>query len=802
MSETQKASSTMDSKLARRSNRKINSHESDEERENYNEACEYYSGKQVKNKHFGENRDEGLSRRRLTSVSVHSVTESDVKKGFRIACLICQRKIVCPNSRSSSFLAYYICDECIENEKEHTRILEAALKENKEKLRSVSVGCASISPSRCDCKNCVRRLEAYFNIVRVMEKERLREVELLRSYWNDLKKNIRLMFRNGLTTDMCSLKGKKYDVERLRRHVEVLVLFTVLVFNLDEDVFTGFQKILHLCSGPLTEKDAPQLYRRLESIGYEHVMNLKSDDLWQILVAPQVVPALIKVRNLFGFIDNVELYEFISGKRHLSESGANNEEMELERAKLFIASLLKSFMRHQETVQNMSSLLAPLDEKYFKQFGISWKVVNHRIFDRVIYQDELLINYLPKMEKVLNIGTAYRCDLIVPEESNEESINRAKAEAARTDIPPVALELARRFRFLHKLMMTSREIFKKVDASLVLLVEQQDILHQGEGKLTLSVFSEKLSRQAKQELFEESIGFYEAQRKMRRNSASYKKNFYKWHPDFCFSGAIEGPFFDEIDNSDSDSDGANLTRRIYELIEEGPPASVCVGDFIAMKNTVFNFIVKPFRLSRALKLAASCLRPMWSSEGEPLMQKDVPGFYARQAVECMEFFTCILANHNGEVVPCIKCRECSIRHCSCEDCRITHILTCGILEQDPDLSRNYIWVSGFSLVLIFGFNIARKRLSESSITDELSTSGKGRKRRASSEKFEYFEAQEASQAQAAKALISFHDTYDRRDTAWGDWQVPYHYYRNFEGIGGCLNEKSRTGCSGPHGKRS
>lgn len=83
-----------------------------------------------------------------------------------------------------------------------------------------------------------------------MEKERLREVELLRSYWNDLKKNIRLMFRNGLTTDMCSLKGKKYDVERLRRHVEVLVLFTVLVFNLDEDVFTGFQKILHLCSGP------------------------------------------------------------------------------------------------------------------------------------------------------------------------------------------------------------------------------------------------------------------------------------------------------------------------------------------------------------------------------------------------------------------------------------------------------------------------------------------------------------------------------------------------------------------------
>ncbi|VDM51277.1 unnamed protein product, partial [Toxocara canis] len=39
---------------------------------------------------------------------------------------------------------------------------------------------------------------------------------------------------------------------------------------------------------------------------------------------------------------------------------------------------------------------------------------------------------------------------------------------ARADIPPGALELARSFRVFHKLMVTSREIFKKANASIAL----------------------------------------------------------------------------------------------------------------------------------------------------------------------------------------------------------------------------------------------------------------------------------------------------------------------------------------------
>ena len=81
-----------------------------------------------------------------------------------------------------------------------------------------------------------------------------------------------------------------------------------------------------------------------------------------------------------------------------------------------------------------------------------------------------------------------RCSLIVPEESEEETAARVKAEAARTDIPQGALELARSFRVLHNLMITSREIFKKADANLALFAEQQDIIRHVSAPLVPLLF--------------------------------------------------------------------------------------------------------------------------------------------------------------------------------------------------------------------------------------------------------------------------------------------------------------------------
>ncbi|VDN17309.1 unnamed protein product [Gongylonema pulchrum] len=358
--------------------------------------------------------------------------------------------------------AYYICNDCMESEKSYLDELEAVLLSNQDILRPMPIGCSNASNSDCKCQNCMRR--------ELLDEERKNEVELLQSCWHDLRQIIRQMFRDGLNANMTSNKGKKFDVEKIKRNVALLA-----------------------------EKDPHQLYIRLESIGYEYVMNLKSDDLWQILVAPQVVPALIQ----------------------LYQAGANEEKMEIERAKLFIKTLLDRFSCQQETARNMSPLLAPLDELYLSRFGISWKVVNHHIFDRVIYQDDLLLNYLPRLEGAL------KCKLVVDDDEDEEKadgqMQHAGAEAAQKDIPQGAVELAQSFRVFHKLMVTTREIFKKASANIALYTKQQKVISH-------------ITRRAKSDLLKEDLEFFKNQRKLIRNCTLRKRHCYEWHADLAAYG--------------------------------------------------------------------------------------------------------------------------------------------------------------------------------------------------------------------------------------------------------------------------
>lgn len=62
-------------------------------------------------------------------------------------------------------------------------------------------------------------------------------------------------------------------------------------------------------------------------------------------------------------------------------------------------------------------------------------------------------------------------------EDEEYYRHLACTEASRSDIPQGALELAQSFRIFHKLMVTSREIFKKANANIVLYTEQQKVIN-------------------------------------------------------------------------------------------------------------------------------------------------------------------------------------------------------------------------------------------------------------------------------------------------------------------------------------
>ncbi|VIO87184.1 Uncharacterized protein BM_BM7746 [Brugia malayi] len=523
----------------------------------------------------------------------------------------------------------------MENEKGHAEELEAALLNNN-KARPMSVGCAHADLSvydHCKCQNCIRR--------QLVSEERQKEVEVLQRCWHDLCQNIRQMFRDGLNANMTSSKGKRFNVDKIKRNVTILA-----------------------------EKDPHQLYKRLESIGHEYVLNLKSDDLWQILVAPQVVPALIQ----------------------LYEAGANEEQVELERAKLFIKTLLDRFSCQQETARNMSPLLAVLNEDYLSQFGISWKVVNHHIFDRVIYQDNLLLNYLPNLENVL------KCKLIVHDDENEDHRQRACTESSNADIPQGALELAQSFRVFHKLMVTSREIFKKASANIVLYTKQQKVINH-------------IKRKTKGELLKENLGFFKSQWKMIRNCTLRKGQYYQWHADLTAFGDLTDLIDDECGHSDSEVDDINVSERLHELIEEGPANSVCVDE-------------------------------------------------------------------NGEVLPYVRCKRCSLRHCSCDECRISHIITCGLLIDNEDIN-NLIWpvsdCSGRSDERDSDEKPQRKKSSLPSI------------KRLSNHNLRF---------QTAKALFTVHDHNSKKETAWGDWQVPYDYTDDIDYLDHCLCEKKSM-----HGER-
>ncbi|KAK6110910.1 hypothetical protein QQG55_41555 [Brugia pahangi] len=585
-----------------------------------------HSSDQRHERHESKN---GLSRSRhcVITFSLHSVIDGEVQCRFNIACLICKHKFTFNDTRST-FLAYYICDDCMENEKGHAEELEAALLNNN-KTRPMSVGCAHADLSvydHCKCQNCIRR--------QLVSEERQKEVEVLQRCWHDLRQNIRQMFRDGLNANMTSSKGKRFNVDKIKRNVTILA-----------------------------EKDPHQLYKRLESIGHEYVLNLKSDDLWQILVVPQVVPALIQ----------------------LYEAGANEEQVELERAKLFIKTLLDRFSCQQETARNMSPLLAVLDKDYLSQFGISWKVVNHHIFDRVIYQDNLLLNYLPSLENVL------KCKLIVHDDENEDHRQRACTEFSNADIPQGALELAQSFRVFHKLMVTSREIFKKASANIVLYTKQQKVINH-------------IKRKTKGELLKENLGFFKSQWKMIRNCTLRKGQYYQWHADLTAFGDLTDLIDDECGYSDSEVDDINVSERLHELIEEGPANSVCVDE-------------------------------------------------------------------NGEVLPYVRCKRCSLRHCSCNECRISHIITCGLLIDNEDIN-NLIWpVSDCS-----------------ERSDERDSDEKPQRKKSSLPSIKRL-SNHNLRFQTAKALFTVHDHNNEKETAWGDWQVPYDYTDDIDYLDHCLCEK-------------
>lgn len=46
-----------------------------------------------------------------------------------------------------------------------------------------------------------------------------KEVQKIQACWQELRQNIRQMYRDGLDKNLLSLKGRKFDIEKIKRSV-------------------------------------------------------------------------------------------------------------------------------------------------------------------------------------------------------------------------------------------------------------------------------------------------------------------------------------------------------------------------------------------------------------------------------------------------------------------------------------------------------------------------------------------------------------------------------------------------------
>ncbi|VDN03297.1 unnamed protein product [Thelazia callipaeda] len=388
-------------------------------------------------------------------------------------------------------------------------------------------------------------------------------------------------------------------------------------------------------------------------------MTYKVDNLWQKLVPPQVVPDLIQ----------------------LLETGASMKQMELEPVKLFIKTSLDRFNCQQETAKNMSSLLAVVDREYFSQFGINWKVVNNHIFDRVIYQDDMLLNYPPSMESTFKfhcpsaqdqLKVFDRCELIVDANEDKEKLKRRIcAEDSLMDIPQDVLELAQSFRVFHKLMVTSREILRKASSNTALYMEQQKVSSLNRGK-------------------------------MFHNCYFRSGQYYRWCSD------LTDLLNKERGSIDSGIDKLSTPRRFHELIDE----------ISANSNSV---------------------------------------------------------DENADLLSCMLCSDCFLRHCSCDECQTAHVISSDSLigrvnmddlmrpftsHSDRSDDRNLVWEKlGWKLLLSSTEQYSRRSL----------------------------------RFQTARKLFTMPDRLKKKKTVCDEWQTPYAGSHDNDSSSYCFREKE--GCN-------
>ncbi|KAI1714509.1 protein FAM [Ditylenchus destructor] len=405
----------------------------------------------------------------------------------------------------------------------------------------------------------------------------------------------------------CSKRKEGEFANELQNHWRVVRRFLQRIMNAEmaphlaikEGKIPHKQSLITLC-----KLDPHQLFKRFETVTTEIVMSLKVS-LWNILVTPNNVPSLKKIYDM--------------------KPPANV--IAIAQAKYFIKALLDEFHRFQALVKDASIFAQPLDEMYLKQFGVTWKIVNHHIFDKVIYQDELFRSFVPYMEAALQVKLTDE----LSKYNMENSHNTALSDELQKQFPELFTgihALIRSFQLFHRLMLTSREMFRRAELLMQAFVDQQHFLH----------------NRAKVEILEKDMNFFTQQRRMIRKLAATnqsKKNF------------IENLFEPSRSTPPPDGEGA-----------------YCIDEQTMSKLESF------------LEISAKKSHPFGNLFCEVEDAADEEEFIRRfkDLLDCGSeaLGKCRSGSQRRETI----CKYCSRSHCSCDECEFYHMILCGLIDCD------------------------------------------------------------------------------------------------------------------------
>ncbi|KAI1733314.1 ribosomal l28e protein family domain-containing protein [Ditylenchus destructor] len=418
---------------------------------------------------------------------------------------------------------------------------------------------------------------------------------------------------NGTTTKkkcpgaQCPKRKEGEFANELQNHWRMVRRFLQRIMNAEmaphlaikEGKIPHKQSLITLC-----KLDPHQLFKRFETVTTEIVMSLKVS-LWNILVTPNNVPSLKKIYDM--------------------KPPANV--IAIAQAKYFIKALLDEFHRFQQLVKDASIFAQPLDDMYLKQFGVTWKIVNHHIFDKVIYQDELFRSFVPYMEAALQVKLTDELSKHNMDNSHNSTLN----DELQKQFPELFTgihALIRSFQLFHRLMLTSREMFRRAELLMQAFVEQQQFLH----------------NRAKVEILEKDMNFFTQQRRMIRKLAATnqsKKNF------------IENLFEPSRSTPPPDSEGA-----------------YCIDEQTMSKLESF------------LEISAKKGHPFGNLFCEVEDAADEEEFIRRfkDLLDCGSeaLGKCRSGSQRRETI----CKYCSRSHCSCDECEFYHMILCGLIDCD------------------------------------------------------------------------------------------------------------------------